>query len=203
MPVAGPAGAERVLAGSAPSGPGRLRSVLLASRLEASGLVPFVVGVQTPRELARATQARGVRARVSLDLLRRRRERSPGQRLCLRLPAANADRELGWAHAAARAAGEKSLHAAVLERVERDHGEATPLAQDLPRNWKRAVERVELPVDGDPQCLERPLGGVAAAETVCRRYRGADRLDQLGGRPERPAARDLARDRARMSLLAV
>ena len=43
---------------------------------------------------------------------------------------------------------------------------------------------------------------MAATEAVGGRDRGADRLDQLGGGLQRPAAGDLGRDRARVALLA-
>ena len=68
---------------------------------------------------------------------------------------------------------------------------------------QRAVERLELRVDRDPHPLESSLGRVAAAESRLRRKRGADRLDQLRGGGQRAAAHDLARDAARVALLAV
>src|SRR5204862_6039878 len=130
-------------------------------------------------------------------------EGAPRERFGLGLPAADADGKLRRTDAAPRPVAEKALHATVLERVEGDQRQPAALAQDVPRRRERAVERGELVVHRDPQCLEGPLCGMAAAEAVGRGNGGADRVDQLRGGVEGPAASDLAGDRARVALLAV
>ena len=77
-----------------------------------------------------------------------------------------------------------------------------PIGSIAPGGRQRVLERVELAVDGDPDRLEGPLGRVAAAEAGRGRHPGFDRVDQLGGRRERPAAADLAGDPAGVALLA-
>ena len=144
-----------------------------------------------------------MRAGVALDLLGGRGERPPGERLRLGLAPAPADRKLRRADAASGAIGEEALHAAVLERMERDRRQAPALAQQLPGGGQRPVERVQLVVDGDPDRLEGPLRRVAAPEAVGGRDRGANRLDQVGGGLQRAAADDLARDRPGVALLSV
>ena len=49
--------------------------------------------------------------------------------------------------------------------------EAATLAQQLPRERQRAVERAELVVHRDPDRLEHALGGMPAAEAARRRAR--------------------------------
>ena len=124
------------------------------------------------------------------------------EQLRLGLVAAQADRELGRADATAREVGEEALHPAVLERVEGDRRQPAALDEQPQAAGERAVERVELAVDGDPDRLEGALRGMAAAEAIRGRNRGADRLDQLAGGLERPPAGDLGGDRARVALLA-
>ena len=74
-----------------------------------------------------------------------------------------------------------------------------PVAQQVPGQRQRAVERVELVVHGDPDRLEDALGRVPAAEAAPHggRQRGLDRRDQLAGRLDRRARRAGARSRAR------
>src|SRR5207249_3298613 len=112
------------------------------------------------------------------------------------------------ADAATGAIGDEALGAPVLERVEGDDTEPAVGAQHVPRGRQRAVELVELVVDGDPDRLEDAPGRMAGAELALdgRRDRRADRLDELAGGLERrlaPATDDLARDLAREALLPV
>ena len=83
-------------------------------------------------------------------------------------------------------------------------GEAAADLEHVPGERQRLVELGELVVDGDPDRLEGPLGGMAAGEARRRRDRGGDRVDQLEGGGERAAAaHDLARDPVGVALLAV
>ncbi len=100
------------------------------------------------------------------------------------------------------ALGEELLDRPILERVEGDRAEATAERKHVPGRRQRVLERVELAVDGDPDRLEGALGRVAAAEAGRGRHPGLDRVDQLGGGRERPAADDLAGDPAGVALLA-
>ena len=127
----------------------------------------------SPRSSLTATRRWAeARARVVGDLAGARGDAAPGDQLGLGLEAAAADRELGRADAAAGAVGEEALDPAVLERVERDRGEAAAGREHLPGLGQRRVDRVELAVDGDPDRLEGALGGVAAAEPRRRRQPG-------------------------------
>ena len=64
-----------------------------------------------------------------------------------------------------------------------------PVAQQRPGERERAVELLELVVDGDPQRLEGALGRVAAGEPRRRGDRRLDRVDQLLRRLDRRCAR--------------
>ena len=130
-----------------------------------------------------------------------------GQQLGLGRPPARADGKVGRADAAPRALGQEALDPAVLERVERDRGDAPARAQDRPRARECTVEVLQLMVDRDPNGLKDALGGRAPAELPPhgRRQRRFDRCHQLARGLERralAAAHDLARDRARVGLLA-
>ena len=152
-----------------------------------------------PSELACGAQAARLGARVVCDLAGRRHDGAAGDQLGLGLAPAHADREVGRADAAARALGEEALHAPVLERVEGDRREPAALAQHLPRERERAVERVELGVHRDPDRLEHSLGRAAGAEAPAHggRQRGLDRGNELAGRLDRRALAARARSRAR------
>ena len=129
-------------------------------------------------------QSRGLRTGVGRHLAGAGRDGAAEDQLGLRRPAAAADGQVRRADAAARAVGEEALHAPVLERVERDRGEAPARLEDLPGERQRGVELGELLVDGDPDPLERALGGMPAGEARRRGDRRGDRLDQLeGGSP--------------------
>ena len=70
---------------------------------------------------------------------------------------------------------------------------------------QRLVQLLQLVVDGDPQRLERALGGVAAGEARGHGNRGDDRLDQILCGVDRrllAATHDRAGDRACVALLA-
>ena len=88
--------------------------------------------------------------------------------------------------------------------MERDRADPSAVAERGPRERQRAIELVELVVDGDAQRLEGALGGMAGREAGGRRNRGADRIHQLERRPDRcpvASADDRPRDRAGMALL--
>ena len=87
-----------------------------------------------------------------------------GQQLRLRQATTYADWQLGRTHTPAREAGQESLDRPILERVERDGGEATARAKQLPRHRQRFLKLGQLVVDGDAQGLEGPAGGMAAGE---------------------------------------
>jgi hypothetical protein len=105
----------------------------------------------------------------------------------LGLAAAAADRQVGRADAPARAGCKELLDTAILERVERDRRQRPARAQQLPGQRQGGVELVELVIDGDPDRLERALGGVAASEARGRRHGGLDHLDELECRDDRRA----------------
>src|SRR5262245_33280003 len=119
--------------------------------------------------------------RISLALLASGRDGALGDQLGLRLAPADADRQLRWADAAASAVGEEALDTAVLQRVEGDRAEPSADAEDVPGQRQRAVQGLELSVDGDADRLEGSLGRVPAPEALRRRDRGLDRGHQLGG----------------------
>ena len=91
-------------------------------------------------------------------------DRAAADQLGLGLAAADADRQVGRADAAARAVGEEALDAPVLERVEGDGGQPAAGRSSSQAQRQRRVELAELVVDRDAQRLEGALGGVAAGE---------------------------------------
>ena len=58
-------------------------------------------------------------------------------------------------------------------------------AEHLERRRQRPLDRAELVVHLDPQCLEDALGRVPLAEARRRGNRGLDRLDEIAGALER------------------
>src|SRR4029077_8300146 len=108
--------------------------------------------------------------------------------------------------AAAFPLAHEALHDPVFERVERDDGEAAPRPEHLERGRERALERVELAVDGDAERLEDPLRRMPLAEAGRRGNRALDRVDKLARALERllaPAADERARDLSRVAFLSV
>src|SRR6478672_5127725 len=141
--------------------------------------------------LHRDPEARRRGARVCRDLRLAGTDRPPLQRAQLGLVAADADGEVGRARAAAFPLAHEALHYPVFERVERDDGEAAPRPEHLERGRERALERVELAVDGD---------------AGRRGNRALDRVDKLARALERlltPAPDDRPRDLPRVALFAV
>ena len=136
------------------------------------------------------------RARIRLDLRGRGRDGATCQELGLGLVPALADGQLGRADAArARSARNRFTRRSSSEWKLIAPKPAAD-AQQVPRGREGPVERVELAVHGDPERLEGPLGGMAAAEAVRRRNGVADRR-----RPARRWSRTAAgrRSRARSS----
>src|SRR6266540_4447439 len=120
--------------------------------------------------------------------------------------AADADRELGRAHAPPLLVAKEPLDDAILERVEADHREPAARAQHLERGRQRLLERAELVVDSDPKRLEHALRRMALAEARRRGDGGLDRLDEVTGALEGLLAAsldDCPGDLARVALLAV
>src|SRR5436190_1416354 len=157
-------------------------------------------------QLAGHAQLARRRARVGRHLARRGCDSAARDELGLRSPPANANGEVGRAHAATRAIGEIALHAAVLQRVERDSGEPTAFAQQVPGGRQPPVERAELVVHRDADGLEHALGGVAATELLGGRHGRLDRVHELEGglyRSRLPPPRDGTRDLPGKALLAV
>ena len=123
---------------------------------------------------------------------------APGQQLGLGLVAADADRQLRRADAAAGALGEEPLQRPVLERVEADRRQPPPGPQQLPGLGQPPLERVELPVDRDPDRLEGALRRVAGAEPRRGGHPRLDRGHQLrGGSRAGAAGRSPGRSRRR------
>src|SRR5205823_11438408 len=157
-------------------------------------------------ELPADAQLARRRARVGRYLARRGCDSARRDELRLRSAPAHANGEVRRAHAATRAIGEIALHAAVLQRVERDSGEPTAFAQQVPGGRQPPVERPELVVHRDADGLEHPFGGVAAAELLGGRHGRLDRVHELEGglyRSRLPPPRDGTRDLPGKALLAV
>src|SRR6478735_3794061 len=155
--------------------------------------------------LSGAQPGRG-RTRVVGQLVRARPDRLAVQPPELRLAPAHADGEVGRADAATLEPLEEALDDSVLERVERDHGEATARTQHLERRGKRLFELAELVVDCDPERLEGALRRMTVPEPCGRGDRGADDVDEVAGALDRllaAAPSDRARDLFRVALLAV
>ena len=128
----------------------------------------------------------------------RRRDRATGQQLGLGLAAADADRKLGRADAAARAVGEEPLDAPVLERVERDRGEAARRGAAAPtRSGSAASSCASSSLTAIRSAWNVRRAGMAAGELGRHRDRGLDRVDELLGRAELLAAPRARRSRAR------
>src|SRR5439155_20729587 len=118
----------------------------------------------------------------------------------------HAHREVRRARATAFPFTQEAVDDPVLERVERDHGEATAWPQHLERGGERSLERAQLVVDRDPERLEDPLCRVTFTEPHGRGYRTLDRVHELAGPFERllfPPPHDCAGDLLREALLAV
>src|SRR5262245_16652842 len=140
------------------------------------------------------------------QLVGARPDRLPVQPPQLRLAPADADREVRRADAAALESLEEALDDPVLERVERDDGNAPAWPQHLERGRKRLLELAQLVVDGDPERLEGALRRMAVPEPGRRRDRGADDVDEVAGALDRLLAAspaDRTRDLLRVTLLAV
>src|SRR5207253_8121405 len=105
----------------------------------------------TSLRLHRPAQACRGRARVRGDLLLAGADRAPLDRAQQRLRAADADREVGRARAAALAVTQELLDDPVLERVEADHRQPPTGAEHLERSRERVLEHAELVVDRDPE----------------------------------------------------
>src|SRR4029077_20826668 len=127
----------------------------------------------------RNPQARRRGARVRRDLRLAGTDRPPLQRAQLGLVAANADGDVVPARRAAFPLAPEVLDDPVFERVERDDGEAAPRPEHLERGRERALERVELAVDGDAERLEDPLRRMPLTEAGRRGNRALDRVDKL------------------------
>ena len=101
--------------------------------------------------------------------------------------AADADGEVRRADAAALEPLEEALHDPVLERVERDHGDAAAGSQHLEGGRKRLLELAELVVDRDAERLEDALRRMA------RRRSAREPGSRRGSGPRaRPSARSAA-----------
>jgi hypothetical protein len=87
--------------------------------------------------------------------------------------------------------------------VEGDRAEPAARAQQLPGQRQRGVELRQLVVDRDADRLEAALGRMPAGEARRRRDGGRDRVDELEGGVQRPAAQDLRGDAVGVALLAV
>src|SRR5438876_9827726 len=90
--------------------------------------------------------------------------------------------------------------------MERDHPETTSRSEHPECRRQRRLERAELAVHGDRQGLEDALRRVPVPEASRRRYRSANRLDEIGGSLEPfrpPPSDDRARNLARVPLLSV
>ena len=173
----------------------------------------FVAGVIGPRprfsapgrrslprrlgKLQRRAQAPRLGARVARHLAGARAHRAAGDQLRLGLAPAHADGQVRRADAAAGAVDEEALHHPVLERVEGDRGHAAARAQQRPRGGQRALERLQLVVDRDPDRLEHASRRVPGGELRRRGDRALDRVDQLGRGLDRRRAGGGARSRAR------
>src|SRR5690348_2322512 len=83
-------------------------------------------------ELARGPKVSRLRSGVLGHLSGAWRDGAAGQQFSLGLVPADADRDLRRADTPARASREKALDAAILERVERDRGEAAVGVQQIP-----------------------------------------------------------------------
>ena len=156
--------------------------------------------------LDRGAQPRRRRARVRRELGRARPDRPALDRAQLRLVAADADREVGRARAAALLLAQELLDDPVLERVERDHREPAARPEHLERRGQRRRERAELVVHRDPQRLEDALRGMPLAEPRGRGDRALDRVHELARPLERlllAPPDDRARDLLRVPLFAV
>src|SRR5207244_185667 len=99
----------------------------------------------------------------------------------LGLLSAHADGEVRRALTTALEVAHESLHRAVLERVEADHGKATAGTEHRERCGQRGLERAQLVVHRNAQRLEDTLRGMAVAEAGRRGNRGLDRLDEVAG----------------------
>jgi hypothetical protein len=156
--------------------------------------------------LDRRPKLRRGRARVLGGLLRRRAHGFARQETHRGLVPADADGKLGRARAPAYLGGEKPLDHPVFERVEADDGEPTAGPEHRERRRKRALERVELFVHGDPQRLKDALRRMAVAEAARGRDRRLHDVDQLAGPLEwllLPPAHDRLRDLPCEALLAI
>src|SRR5581483_11660975 len=155
-------------------------------------------------KLHRHAEPRRRGPRIARDLGRRRANRTPRRRPQHGLGPARAERELRRARAAVLLSAQEALDDPVLERVERDDGEAALRTEDLDRRRQRALERSELVVHLDAERLEHALRRVPVAEPRRRRDRVLDRLDEVARPLERlgaAAPRDRPRDLPRVALL--
>ena len=66
----------------------------------------------------------------------------------------------GGAEAARRLAAEEALHGAVLQRMEREDDEAATVSEQAVGTRERRVQERKLLIDGNPESLKRPGGGV-------------------------------------------
>ena len=117
--------------------------------LDAFGSRP--AGHQSVPDLHRGAELCGRGARVGLELALSRPQRLARQVAQDRLVAADADRELRRARAAASQLAEVPLDDPVLERVEADDGDAATGPKHSHRRRESGFERAELVVDRDPK----------------------------------------------------
>src|SRR5918998_4207748 len=101
-------------------------------------------------ELAGGPEAGRLRPGVRRDLARGGHDRAAVHELRLGRVAAHAHGQVGRADAAARLVGEEALDATVLERVERERGDAAADLRHGPGQRQRLVELLELAVYGHP-----------------------------------------------------
>src|SRR5829696_6682489 len=188
---------------SAPDASSRRRAAWVAEPCEAVLPQPRPPPSLRPYRHAEASRrGAGIRPRLA----RARPDRPPVERAQLGLVPADADREVGWADAAALVLAHEPLDLAVLERVEADHREPAAGAEHLEGGGERVLELAQLVVDGNSQRLEDPLGRMPVAEARRRGDRGPDDLDELArplDRPPAALASDRPRDLARVPLFAV
>ena len=111
---------------------------------------------------------------VGGDLRLGRRQRRAGHEPQARVPAADADRQLGRADAAPALGLEEPLDDPVLERVVAQDDEPAAGTEEVEGGGQAGLERFELLVDGDPQSLER-RGSRDGSGAGCAGWAGATR----------------------------
>ena len=152
---------------------------------------------------SRALRARGLRG--DLLVAREARRRADGSQA--RRPAADADRDLRRADAAAPLGGDEALDDAVLERVVGEDGQPAARPQQVDGRGQRRGQRLQLAVDRDAQGLEGARRGMRPPTAAAGdRHDALDERGQVGGGLDRPRPAlldDRARDAPSVGLLAV